>query len=63
MSRKFEVIVGNIGVVFTSGSHQKAAAEYNEWVNNSQLGIGRASGEPVTLTENGEPIREYEGES
>jgi len=62
MARKFEVVVGNVDVVWRGSSHKMGAAEFNEWVENSQRGIGRAAGESVTLLENGEPIREYEPE-
>jgi hypothetical protein len=62
MKNKYEVIVGNIGIVVTATSNKKRAEkEYDEYVVLSKLPHGRASGESVILMENGEPTKEYIG--
>jgi len=60
---KYQVIVGNIGTVCDTDDLAEATGEYEEYARFSRNGIGRSSGEPVTLFEDGEIIREHEGES
>lgn len=45
----FQVIVGNIGTVYYGASKRDAIREYNEYVDISLSGYGRAAGETVTL--------------
>lgn len=45
----FRVIVGNIGTVYDGASKRDAIREYNEYVDISLSGYGRAGGEAVTL--------------
>ncbi len=52
------ILVGNIGEI-QAQSHAEAKRVFREYVAQSKSGCGRASGEPVTLLENGNPIREY----
>lgn len=56
---KYQVIVGNIGTVYDGGDLNKAMENYKSYVAMSKLPAGRASGEDVTLMDNGEPTREY----
>lgn len=61
MHKPFEVVVGNIGRVF-SGSERVARKEFNEWVRLAKATQGRAAGEDVALIDDlGEPVREYLG--
>lgn len=55
----YEVIVGNIGRTLTTESAKEAKQEYLDYVRMSKLGVGRASGEVVTLMRDSEPYREY----
>jgi hypothetical protein len=61
-ARKFEVVVGNIGTVYTGTDEDEADHVYDEYVEQSQSGRGRAAGEDVTLFQDGEPTREWVGE-
>lgn len=62
MKARYQVIVGNIGTVYSGGDEHAAQMHYSEYVNQSAGNYGRASGEPVTLMENGEPVHEYCGD-
>jgi len=57
---KYVVNVGNIGNIDCE-SKEDALKTYNEYVQQSKSGYGRASGESVILLEDGEPIKEYFG--
>ena len=55
---QYTVTVGNIGnIQFTN--KQDAVKSFEDYKNQSRNGIGRASGETVTLFKNGEIIDEY----
>lgn len=58
---KYELIVGNIGMVHTGNDLRRARALYQLYVNKSLSGEGRAAGESVTLFEEGEMLTEYVG--
>jgi hypothetical protein len=58
---KFEVVVGNIGTVYSGNNYMQAQCEYTAYVKISRKGKGRAAGEPVTLFHNGEIRSEYAG--
>ena len=58
---KFQVTVSNIGTVYNGTSEHKAHKEYAEYCDASRLSWGLPSGEEVTLWENGEPIKEFNG--
>ena len=47
----YTVIVGNIGRVYFGNDKEEAKKEYDEYVNISKQGQGRAGGESVTLFE------------
>jgi len=57
--KKYEVTVGNVGLIIDTTNHVKAMSEYEGWIAMSKHPRGRASGEDVTLWENGEPLKEY----
>ena len=55
---KFEVIVGNIGTVYSGTDREAALAEFKECIELSKAKYGRFGSEQVTLWEDGEPIKE-----
>ena len=57
----YEVIVGNIGIVYSGSSKPDALHKYYTYMAQSKQLSGRASGEDVTLMANGHPIKEYDG--
>jgi len=58
---KFEVIVGNIGTVYSGNNFMQAQTRYSSYVKDSRANRGRAAGEAVTLIHNGEIRCEYAG--
>jgi len=56
---KYEVLVGNIGIVYTGFSKPDAMKEFNEYVKQSKTNKGRAGNEDVVLMADGEPSKEY----
>jgi len=55
----YQVIVSNIGIVYAGGDKTKAEEEYEDYVLLSELGVGHAGGENVTLmVEEGTTIKE-----
>lgn len=58
----YSVVVSNVGTVATDISNPVLARkEYGEWVSASKSLYGRASGESVTLFNNGDIELEYFG--
>lgn len=57
----FEVIVGNIGLVYSGNSQHTAVARFDNYVANSKADVGRAAGESVYLMQDGQPINEHQG--
>ena len=58
----FEVIVGNIGTVYSGNNFVKASSIFSTYKRRSKDGEGRAAGEDVTMFHNGEPRLEYVGQ-
>jgi hypothetical protein len=58
----YSVIVGNVGTVYAGDEPHEAQRQYSAYVELSRGTIGRASGEPVTLMCDGEPISEHAGD-
>lgn len=56
-----EVVVGNIGTVYSGTSKLDALAKYKEYVSQSKANYGRAAGESVTLFTDNEIAKEYLG--
>ncbi len=56
---KYEVLVGNIGIVYSGSSKSDAMKDYNEYVRQSKTNKGRAGNEDVVLMVDGEPSKEY----
>ena len=61
MANVYEVIVGNIGTVYSGPNGFEAHTKFQVYAGQSKTGYGRASGEDVTIMRNGEPIKEYFG--
>ena len=57
----YEVIVGNIGTVYSGPSRRFARTTFDDYAIQSCEGYGRAADESVTMTEDGEPILEHFG--
>jgi len=55
----YEVVVGNIGSVISTGDVVKARKTFSEYIGISKSQSGRGSRESVTLLKNGEPVSEY----
>lgn len=49
----YELIVGNIGTVWSGNDQTEAQQLFNDYAQMSSDGYGRAAGEPVTLLKNG----------
>lgn len=61
---QFEVIVGNIGTVYSGTDEQNARRDFEHYVWLSKYPAGRASGEAVVIIKNyRDIIAEYEGEN
>lgn len=57
----WEVIVGNIGTVYSGTNGFEANTRFQTYVGQSNSEYGRAAGEDVTLMKDGEIHREFEG--
>lgn len=58
---RYEVIVGNIGTVYSGNNFMQASAKFAAYVKLSKADSGRASGESVTLLDHDEIKREHVG--
>ncbi|MDN3185546.1 hypothetical protein, partial [Enterococcus faecalis] len=58
---RYQIIVSNLGTVLDTERSNAPIREYLEWVQAARELHGRAAGECVALTEDGEPIREHDG--
>ncbi len=58
---RFQVIVGNIGTVYSGDDYEVARAKYESYVTDSREGYGRAGGEDVVLMADDEIEREHHG--
>jgi hypothetical protein len=61
MTDKYEVIVGNIGMVYSGDNLKIALRTYREYCSLSLDGIGRAAYEDVTLLTDGEIDKHHDG--
>jgi len=52
---KYEIIVGNIGTVYSGSSLKVAISVYGAYKELSKQLIGRTSGETVTFIKDGKP--------
>lgn len=58
---QYQVIVSNVGTVYTGTSRAMAYHEWDTYRKASQAQYGRIAGESVTLMSDGEIIEEYQG--
>lgn len=58
---KYQVIVGNVGIVYSGSHYDKAMHAFTVYQHQSESEVGRASGENITLMCNDEIEREYIG--
>jgi hypothetical protein len=58
---RYQVVVGNIGTVYSGNDASKARRAFEEYKEQSLTNYGRAAGESVTWFENGEIMRAYIG--
>ena len=56
---KYEVVVGNVGTVYSGLDLARANSAFRVYMVDSQEGCGRAAYETVTLICDGEVVREY----
>lgn len=61
IKKHYEVLVGNIGTVWSGSNGAEAMREYGQWKRLSKGTQGRASGEDVTLFKDGEILFEHHG--
>ncbi len=57
----YEVIVGNVGTVYTGESRREARLTFACYLDHSKSNYGRCAGESVTLLLNGEEVSFYQG--
>lgn len=57
----YEVIVGNIGTVYSGTNGFEANTKFATYSGQSKSNYGRAAGEDVTIMKDGEITREYVG--
>jgi len=55
---KHEIIVGNIGTVYSGDRANEARIEFEAYSENARNGYGRAAGEDVTWFKGGEIYKE-----
>lgn len=60
-TKRYQVCVGNIGVVYSGFNKQLADNGFLAYVELSTCNVGRAGGEPVVMFEDNEIIREFDG--
>lgn len=60
---EYQVVVGNIGTVYSGLNLDEAIRTFHEYVRQSRSGYGRAAGESVVIMKDGEPMTEVEGMS
>ncbi len=56
---KFQVVVGNVGIVYDGDNDEKAEEIFEEYIEISKSGASRAGDEPVTLMEDNDIVDEY----
>lgn len=56
----YEVIVGNVGTVYSGSDKAEAERKFDAYMVLSQQGYGRAAEQPVTMMADGEIYQEYE---
>jgi hypothetical protein len=60
-SERYQVIVGNIGMVLATNNKRHAMKCYREYVAQSKSGVGRAGWESVCVFDEGEIVESFIG--
>lgn len=60
-AERHEIIVGNVGTVYSGTDKKEARRVYDEYVEQSQGNYGRAAGESVTWMREDELFLEHRG--
>lgn len=58
---QYEVVVGNVGTIYSGSSKKEATKRYNSAVKSSKLNSGRDAGESVTLFCDSDICKEHVG--
>ena len=58
---QYEIVVGNIGTVYSGTNKSDASMTWIAYVDASESKSGRAAGEDVTMFKNGEIVKEHIG--
>ena len=61
MNNKIQVIVGNLGTVYSGDDMDAAQEVYDEYIRRSDEGIGRVADEDVAMMVDGSVQHEYFG--
>jgi hypothetical protein len=61
MKHTHEVVVGNIGTVYSGTSRETAGEAFQTYAEQSETNYGRVAGETVTWLDNGEIVKEHVG--
>lgn len=59
---EYQVIVGNIGIIYDGDSYEDAITIYDDYVDASKHKNSRVAGENVTIMQDGDPMVEYFGD-
>lgn len=62
MKHEFEVIVGNVGVVYKGSDRYEGHMCFMHYFDYSVHNVGRAAGESVTFMRDGDTIAEWLGD-
>jgi hypothetical protein len=60
IGQTFEVVVGNVGTVYAGQDEAKAKKEYDNYLEISKKGVGRAGNEEVLYFVDGDLIKEHQ---
>ena len=59
MPDHYELIAGNVGMVYNGNDGEQAHCMFVDYIERSQSGRGRAAWEPITLLKNGEILLDF----
>lgn len=59
---KYQVVVGNVGTIYDGDLREAAMFHFTTAKGASIAHYGRWAGEPVTVFEDGEPVKEHHGD-
>jgi len=59
--KRYDVVVGNVGTVLSTDVYGEAIDTFNDYVELSESGFGRAGFEPVILIHGADVLKEHHG--